>query len=64
LTLDVVDRNDTIVANYGQRLSLGTRPELRLSVPLSSLSPGPFRLRVTADDGANDAVRELGIVVK
>ena len=64
LALEVVGRADAIVSRVDQRIGLGARPELRTTLPLAALAPGPYRLRVTAADGVNSSMREVGIVVR
>ena len=35
-----------------------------LTLPLESLAPGAYALRVTVSDGAHSTVRSIGILVK
>jgi hypothetical protein len=37
---------------------------LDVTLPLASLTPGPYRIRVTASDQTHSATREIGIVVR
>jgi VWFA-related protein len=64
LALEVIDRADAVLAKHAQRIGWGSRPELRLPLSLSGFASGPYRLRVTADDGTTSATRELGIVIR
>ena len=47
-----------------EEVPAGDRGRVDLKLPLSTLAPGAYRLRVTASDGTNNAAREVGIVVK
>jgi hypothetical protein len=61
--VDILNRQDEIVLTVEGRDDLGVGGLVERAVPLSTLLPGGYRLRVTAGEGAHSATRELGLAV-
>ena len=59
-----VDMNDRVLRRYSQVLPPTATGKVTFRVPLAEIGAGAFRLRVTATDGVNDAMSEVGVVVK
>jgi hypothetical protein len=62
--IEILDAQDDVRAWVTKDVPAGDRGRVDLKLPLSTLAPGAYRLRVTASDGTNNAAREMGIVVK
>jgi VWFA-related protein len=62
--VEILDEHDDVRAWVDRQIPANDRGHVDIRLPLSTLAPGAYRLRVTADDGANSAAREVGIVIK
>jgi len=62
--IEILDAQDDVRAWVDRQIPTNDRGRVDVKLPLSTLTRGAYRLRVTADDNANTAARELGIVVK
>ena len=60
----ILDAQDDVRAWVDRQIPANDRGRVDVRLPLSTLAPGAYRLRVTAEDGTNSAAREVGIVVK
>ncbi|HYN07277.1 MAG TPA: VWA domain-containing protein [Vicinamibacterales bacterium] len=60
----VVDAADRIVKRYSQTMPASSTGKVTFRLPLSEIGVGTFRVRVTASDTVNDAMSEVGIIVK
>jgi len=63
-TISALAPDGTVVVTFDRVLETGTQPSLDVSLPLSQLTPGPYRLQVVVSDGTNEAMREVALVVK
>ncbi len=59
-----VDANDRVLRRYSQTLPASATGRVTFRVPLAEIGAGAFRLRVTASDGVNEAMSDVGVVVK
>ena len=64
VTLDVVDAQGRAVASLGHDIPAQASGLADLTVPLGSLLPGPYALRVTATSGRNTAQQTVGLRVR
>ena len=62
--VEILDTGDEVRAWVDRHIPANDRGRVDTKLPLSTLAPGAYRLRLTADDGANTATREVGIVVR
>jgi VWFA-related protein len=62
--VEILDAQDNVRAWVDREIAAGDRGRVDIKLPLSTLAPGAYRLRVTANDGTNNAARELGISIK
>jgi hypothetical protein len=62
-TIAIVDSRDKVITSSSQQVE-ATAKNLDQKVPLKGLTPGAYRIRVTATDGAAKAVKEVGFVIK
>jgi VWFA-related protein len=64
IDLVAIDRYGNSVPQYAQKLAPGSAGKVSVRVPLKNIGTGPFRLRVRASDGVNEAFSEVPIVIK
>ena len=62
--VEIVSSSEEARAWVDGLISPNDRGRVDLRLPLSTLAPGAYRLRVTANDGPNTASREMEIVVE
>ena len=62
--VEILDAQDDVRAWIDREIPANDRGRVDVRLPLSTLAPGAYRLRVTATDGGNTAAREVGIVIK
>ena len=62
--VEILDAQDDVRAWVDRQIPANDRGRVDVRLPLSTLAPGAYRLRVTADDGTNSVAREVGIVTK
>jgi hypothetical protein len=62
--LDIVNAQDQVVLSVEGPRELGLDGMVDLEVPLATLFPGGYRLRVTAGEGARIATREIGFAIR
>ena len=62
--VEILDAQDDVRAWVDREVPANDRGRVDVRLPLGTLAPGAYRLRVTASDGANTAAREVGIVIK
>jgi len=60
----IVDAADRVVRRYNQTMPASSNGKVSFRLPLSEVGPGAFRIRVTASDTVNNAMSEIGIIVK
>jgi hypothetical protein len=60
--VSMVGSQDTVL--WSDHHILPATGRLDLAVPLASLPPAPYRLRVSATDGSHTVTREVGFVVR
>ncbi len=62
--LDILNGEGQVILGAEGRNELGVDGLIETDVPLSTLVPGSYRLRVTAGEGAHVAAREIGFAVR
>ena len=62
--VEILDAQDDVRAWVDREIPPNDRGRVDLKLPLGTLVPGAYRLRVTATDGTNDAAREVGISIR
>ena len=62
--VDILNRQDEIVRTVEGREELGVDGLIERAVPLSTLLPGSYLLKVTAGEGVRLVTREIGIAVR
>jgi hypothetical protein len=62
--VEILDAQDDVRAWVDREIPANDSGRVDVRLPLGTLAPGAFRLRVTADDGANTAARDVGIVIQ
>jgi hypothetical protein len=62
--VEILDAEDDVRAWVDRAVPPNDRGRVDLKLPLGTLTPGAYRLRVTASDGTNDTAREVGISIK
>jgi 5-hydroxyisourate hydrolase-like protein (transthyretin family) len=62
--VEILDATDDVRAWVDRQNPANDRGRVDVKLPLSTLAPGAYRLRVTAGDGMTTTAREVGIVVK
>jgi VWFA-related protein len=62
-TIEFVDYTNRVVRTVNESVAGGASGVIDARLPLDTLTPGAYRLRVTATAGAATARREVGIVV-
>ena len=62
--VEILDAQDDVRAWVDREVPPNDRGRVDLKLPLGTLAPGAYRLRVTASDGTNNAAREMGISIK
>jgi VWFA-related protein len=63
-TLAVIAQSGTNVLSITPTVAPGDPVRVSALVPLRTLSPGPYTLRVTLSDGSHTATRDLGFAVR
>ncbi len=63
-TISALTPDGTVALTFERSLSAGRQSSLDISLPLSQLPPGAYRLQVKVSDGAMSDTREIGFVVK
>lgn len=64
LTIAVIDAENSPLLALDKAVGPGASPRVDLELPLKTLGPGTYRLRVTATDSHNVAHTETAIVIK
>jgi VWFA-related protein len=64
LTIAILDRDDGVMWLVEKSVVPGDSGRVDVKVPLESLGPAAFRLRVTANDGRAVATSETGFIIK
>jgi hypothetical protein len=59
-----IDRYDNVVRRFSQTLPPGSEGKVSVRLPLKEIGSGPYRLRVHASDGVNEASSEVAILIK
>jgi VWFA-related protein len=62
--VEILDAQDDVRGWVDRQVRVTDRGRVDVRLPLGTLTPGAYRLRVTAGDGANTAAREVGIVIQ
>jgi hypothetical protein len=62
--VEILDAQDDVRGWVDRQVPANDRGRVDVRLPLGTLTPGAYRLRVTVDDGANTAAREVGIVIQ
>jgi VWFA-related protein len=63
--VDIVNASDKVVSTSALAAAATTQGQIDLEVPLTGLTAGAYRVRITAtDDKKHSAVREIGILIK
>jgi len=62
--VEILDGGDDVRAWVDREVPATDRGQVDVRLPLGTLAPRAYRLRVTAGDGANNAAREVGIVIQ
>jgi hypothetical protein len=62
--VEILDAQDDVRAWVDREVLPNDRGRVDLKLPLGTLTPGAYRLRVTASDGTNSAARDVGIAIR
>jgi hypothetical protein len=63
-SLDVVNADGKTVRSSSPSFATGDTIKIQHVLPLAGLPPGPYVLRATLADGADNATRETGFVIR
>jgi VWFA-related protein len=63
-TISALNADGAVAVTFDRALGTGDTPSLDTSLPLMQLTPGAYRLRVSATDGSTSTMREVGFVVR
>ncbi|MSO49379.1 MAG: VWA domain-containing protein [Acidobacteria bacterium] len=63
-TISALAPDGTVVVTFDRVLEAGTQPSLDISLPLTQLAPGPYRLQVVVTDGTNETTREVALIIR
>jgi VWFA-related protein len=63
-TIALVDTTDHVAASVDEPVGAGAPGRIDVVLPLKTLVPGAYRVRVTATDGKSKAEHEVGLVVR